>query len=85
MKLLQKIYDELSELTDEDLIKDYQDKLTTINDTFNDNTSDEEFHLMNKAEDMLLIAEQHFNSIALQEQIEQDSDERKHEGSRHLS
>ena len=85
MKTLQRIYDELSELTDEDLIEDYKDKLTTINDTFNDNTSDEEFHLMNKAEDMLLIAEQHFNSIALQEQIEQERDERKYEGSRHLS
>ena len=85
MKQLQQIYSELSELTDEDLVEDYKDKLTTINDTFNDNTSDEEFHLMNKCEDMLLIAEQHFNSIALQEQFDQERDERKYEGSRHLS
>ena len=85
MKQLQQIYSELSELTDEDLVEDYKDKLTTINDTFNDNTSDDEFHLMNKCEDMLLIAEQHFNSIALQEQFDQERDERKYEGSRHLS
>jgi hypothetical protein len=85
MKQLKKLYDEISELTDEDLVNDYKDKLTTINDTFNDNTSDEEFHLMNQAEDMLLIAEQHFNSIALQKQFDQERDERKYEGSRHLS
>ena len=85
MKQLQQIYSELSELTDEDLVEDYKDKLTTINDTFNDNTSDDEFHLMNKCEDMLLIAEQHFNSIALQEQFDQERDERKYEVSRHLS
>ncbi len=85
MKQLQQIYSELSELTDEDLVEDYKDKLTTINDTFNDNTSDEEFHLKNKSEDMLLNAEQHFNSIALQEQFDQERDERKYEGSRHLS
>jgi hypothetical protein len=85
MKELQKLYDEISELTDEDLVNDYKDKLTTINDTFNDNTSDEEFHLMNQAEDMLLIAEQHFNSIALQEQFDRERDERRYEGARHLS
>jgi hypothetical protein len=85
MKQLQQIYDDLSTLTDEDLVLDYSDKLTTINDTFNDNTSDEEFDLMNRAEDMLEMAKDHFENIHRQEELDQEMDERKYAGAHHLS
>jgi hypothetical protein len=85
MKQLQQIYDDLSTLTDEDLVLDYSDKLTTINDTFNDNTSDEEFDLMNLCEDMLEIAKDHFENIHRQEELDQELDERKYANSHHLS
>lgn len=75
---LQKLYDELSELTDEDLVLEYRDKLTTIDETFDDDTSDEEFHLMNKCEDMLEIAQENFNAISLQEELDHQRDERRH-------
>ncbi len=82
---LHEIYDELSELTDEDLVPDYADKLTTINETFNGDTSDDEFHLMNRCEDMLEVAKEHFKSIARQEEIDYHRDNRKHEGADELS
>lgn len=82
---LQKIYDQLSELTDEDLVRDYADKLTTINETFNDHTSDEEFHLMNRCEDMLEVAKEHFKSIARQEEFDYHRDNRKYVNSYELT
>ena len=86
MKLqLQKIYDELSELTDEDLVMEYEDKLDEIDSTFNDDTPDEVFDLMNKCEDMLEVVKDYFYNIARQEQLEQELDERRYEGMRHFS
>lgn len=82
---LQKIYDELSELTDEDLVMEYEEKLEAIDSTFNDDTPDEVFDLMNKCEDMLDVARDHFDNIARQEELEQELDERRYEGMRHFS
>lgn len=78
MKTLQQIYDELSELTDEDLVLEYEDKLTTIDASFNDDTPDAHFDLWNKCYDMLETAKDSFNAIALQEEIEQKRDEARH-------
>ena len=78
MKQLQQIYDELSELTDEDLVLEYEDKLETIRDSFNDNTSDEEFDLMERCEDMLETAKDSFDAIALQEELDMRRDEAKY-------
>ena len=85
LKQLQKIYDELSELTDEDLVMEYEDKLDEIDSTFNDDTPDEVFDLMNKCEDMLEVVKDYFYNIARQEQLEQELDERRYEGMRHFS
>ena len=85
LKQLQRIYDELSELTDEDLVMEYEDKLDEIDSTFNDDTPDEVFDLMNKCEDMLEVVKDYFYNIARQEQLEQELDERRYEGMRHFS
>ena len=85
MKLLKQLFDDINELTDEDLVQDYRDKLTTINDSFNDDTSDEEFDLMNRAEDLLEMANDSFEAERHQCELEQELDERRYEGSRHLS
>jgi len=82
---LQKIYDELSELTDEDLVIEYEEKLDEINSTFNDDTPDEVFDLMEKCEGMLEVAKDYFENIARQEELEQELDERRYEGMRHFS
>ena len=85
MKQLQQIYDELSELTDEDLVIEYKEKLEEIDATFNDDTPDEMFDLMNKCEDMLEVAQGHFDNIARQEELEQELEERRYESMRHFS
>jgi hypothetical protein len=85
MTKLQKIYDELSELTDEDLVIEYEEKLDEIDSTFDDDTPDEVFDLMNKCEDMLEVVKDHFDNIARQEELEQELDERRYESMRHFS
>ena len=85
MKQLQKLFDEINELTDEDLVNDLRDKLYTINATFDDNTSDEEFDLMNRAEDLLDMANDEFENKRRRLELDQEMDERRYEGARHLS
>jgi argonaute-like protein implicated in RNA metabolism and viral defense len=85
LKLLQRIYVELSELTDEDLVMEYEEKLDEIDSTFDDDTPDEVFDLMNKCEDMLEVVKDHFDNIARQEELEQELDERRYESMRHFS
>lgn len=85
MKQLQKLYDEINELTDEDLVQDYRDKLSTIDATFDDNTSDDEFDLMNRAEDLLDMADDEFEKKRHILELEQEMKERRYESCRHLS
>ena len=75
---LQKLRDEIDELTDEDLVQDYRDKLTTIDESFDDYTSDEEFALWNEVYDLLEMANDEFENARRQEELEQELDERKY-------
>ena len=47
--------------------------------------TDEEESLCIKIDGLILIAGERFDEVAAQEQLDQESDERSYEGSRHLS
>ena len=69
-------------------VSDYDFEVEAFEDflgEFDQYFTDEEQSLCIKIDDLIIIAGEHFDEVAAQEQLDQESDERKYEGSRHLS
>ena len=84
---LNKIYDDLKEYEtlDEGQLEGLILQVEDINDLLNDDTTDEEFHIMNLCEDIIGEAEIYYANIDAEAERECIRDEMRYEGSRHLS
>ena len=59
-------------------LEEISDRIKAINATFNDDTTDEEFDIINQCEDAVAVAEQYWAAIDLECEREQESEERKY-------
>ena len=84
---LRKIHDDLKayEEFDEGELEGFILEVDEINEKLNDDSTDEEFHMMNKCEDLIGEIEIYFANIDAEIELECIRDEQQYEGSRHLS
>jgi len=84
---LHKIYDDLKnyEEFDDGQLEGFILEIEDINDLLNDDSTDEEFHIINQCEDLIGEAEIYFANIDAECERECIRDEMAYEGSRHLS
>jgi len=84
---LHKIYDDLKEYEDfdEGQLEGFIMEVEDIDDLLNDDSTDEEFHMMNLCEDLIGEAEIYFANIDAECERECIRQEMAYEGSRHLS
>ena len=61
------------------------DALQSFHDEHSNYFTDLDDDLYEAVEELRDVAGEHFDTVAAQEQLEQEVDERRHEGSRHLS